>query len=641
MNNKFDFAGWATKNDILCADGRTIRDGAFRENDGQTVPLVYQHQHNDPKNVLGHALLEYRPGEGMYCYAKCNNTENGQLVKEAVAHKDLTSFSIYANHLQQHGGDVVHGRIREVSVVLAGANDGAVIEYPTLAHSGEIAYDEAIISAAPEGIELAHAEEEVKEKMEDTKNKASEEKEESEETVKDVFDTLDEKQKKVVYFMIGQALENSNSDIKHSDNEEEDTTLTHNVFDQADGTAATVITKEDMKQIFADGKRLGSLKDSVMQHMDDNEALSHAFGDVPGVGGTDYGITNIDYLFPEAKRLDNGAPEFLRRPDDWVSVVMSGVHHSGFSRIKSMYANITADEARARGFTKGKKKLEEVFTLLKRVTTPQTVYKKQKLDRDDILDITDFSVVAWIKGEMRLMLDEELARAYLIGDGRSAAADDKIHEDHIRPIATDDGLFTISATVNAGNDEFDTAKNFIKAAIRARKNYKGSGNPILFTTEDLLSSMLMLTDDIGRDLYKTEAELATKLRVSRIVTVPVMEGFNVSGKGYLLGLIVNLNDYNVGADKGGAVSMFEDFDIDYNQEKYLIETRCSGAMIKPFSAIALWTSTNNIGPTYTEVTPAEGDNPSMEGWYEQSASGNYFLTSDSTVVALKTYYSKS
>ena len=644
---KPDFEGWATKNDLLCSDGRTIRKDAFAHMDGAEVPLVWMHQHDDPMYVLGHAQLSNRE-EGVWTKGFFNETERGKVARELVHNGDIVGMSIWANHLKQNGGDVLHGDIKEVSLVLARANPGALIEFPVIAHGDELEEEAKIFTG--EALTISHADDEDEEKKpEDPKeDKKVAEKDTKERTVGDVLNEFTEEQKKVVYYLIGQAVEDAkkgsgeeDDEMKHSDNDEGDDVMRTNVFDRETAPASAVLSHDDMQQIFADAKRLGSLKDSVLQHMEDNDVLAHAFGDVPGVGGTDYGIANIDYLFPEAKTINNGAPEFLRRPDSWVSVVMNGVHHTGFSRVKSIFANITADEARARGFTKGKKKIEEVFTLLKRKTTPQTVYKKQKLDRDDILDITDFSVVAWIKGEMRLQLDEELARAYLIGDGRSSAADDKIHEDNIRPIATDDGLYTISATVTAGADEEATAKNFIKAAIRARKNYKGSGNPILFTTEDVLTSMLMLTDDIGRDLYPTEASLATKLRVSRIVTVPVMEGYNVSGKGNLMGLIVNLNDYNVGADKGGQVSMFEDFDIDYNQEKYLIETRCSGALVKPFSAIALWTAATNIGPTYETVSPVGTEDPSAEGWYEKSALNNYFLSSDTEVDSDKTYYTKA
>ncbi len=625
MGEQFDFAGWATKNDILCADGRTIRDGAFKENDGQTVPLVYQHQHNDPKNVLGHALLEYRPGEGMYCWAKCNDTENGQLVKKAVAHKDLTSFSIYANNLTQHGGDVVHGKIREVSVVLAGANDGAVIEYPVLAHSGEIAYDEAIIYAAPEGFELAHADEnsneeekesvveekevkmpeddqapedvkgESKEKEPELKHTADEEEKpaEGEKTVKDVFDTLTEEQKKVVYFMIGQALEDAKAEAKHSiDNEyEEDTTLTHNVFDQ-EQAQGSVLSHADVSALLDEAKRnkVGSLKEMLRDRFEDNEELMHSI-DTTGMtvssGNQTYGFNDAGMLFPEYRTFQD-QPEFIKRDTDWVAKVMSAVKHSPFSRVKSVYANLTEADARAKGYIKAHQKSNEVFSLLKRTTDPQTVYKHQKMDRDDVIDITDFDVIAWLKSEMRLMLDEEIARAILIGDGRDVASDDKISETHVRSVANDAPLFNIKVNVTTehGSDPATKAKAAIDAIIRARKNYKGSGNPTFFTTEDVLSEMLLLKNDIGDYMYDSVEQLATRLRVKEIVPVEVMESTTVDGKA-LMGVIVNLADYNVGSDKGGAVSLFDDFDIDYNQYKYLIETRISGALVKPYSAMTI------------------------------------------------------
>ena len=649
MGEKFDFAGWATKNDILCADGRTIRDGAFKENDGQTVPLVYQHQHNDPKNVLGHALLEYRPGEGMYCFAKCNDTENGQLVKKAVAHGDLTSFSIYANQLTQHGGDVVHGRIREVSVVLAGANDGAVIEYPVLAHSGEVAYDEAIIYAAPDGLELTHAdnkepEKEEKESVADEK-KPEEEKKDSEQTVKDVFDTLTEEQKKVVYFMIGQALEDAKgesknedededevkhsadeeekkddgektvkdvfdtlteeqknvvyfmigqaledakAEAKHSITDEEDTTVTHNIFD-TDKAQGAFMSHADQSALLDDAKRnkVGSLREMLRDRFEGNDELMHAIDETGMTGPSSdtssqtYGFRDPDMLFPDYRSL-NVPPEFIKRDTDWVAKVMSSVKHSPFSRIKSVYANITEADARAKGYIKGNQKTNEIFKLLKRTTDPQTIYKHQKMDRDDIVDITDFDVVAWIKSEMRLMLDEEIARAILIGDGRDDSSDDKINVNHVRPVALDVPLFNIKVNVTDPTD----AGDIIDSIIRARKGYKGSGVPTLFTTEDVLSEMLLLKDDIGHYLYDSVAQLATRLRVKEIVTVEAMEGAVADNK-QILGVIVNLADYNVGSDKGGAVNLFDDFDIDYNQYKYLIETRISGALIKPYSAMTI------------------------------------------------------
>lgn len=572
---RFDFSGWATRNNLKCSDGRTIRKDAFKDNNGQKVPLVWNHQHNEPFNVLGHALLENRE-EGVYAYCAFNDTEAGQNAKRLVEHGDVSALSIYANQLKQHGGDVIHGSIREVSLVLAGANPGAFID--SIICHGEESEEEAIIYTG-EDISLSHADnEEIKEEkpMEDTKKV---ENKTDNKTVKDVFDTLTEEQKTVVYALIGQALESAGKTDDNDDNDEyddeEDNNMKHNVFDQDEMMQGNVLSHSDMEEIFSDAKRTGSLKESF---------LAHAVGT--------YGIDAIDTLFPEPKSM-NTPPEFIKRDTNWVAGVINGVHHTPFSRIKSMFANITEDEARAKGYIKGKLKKEEVFTLLKRTTTPTTIYKKQKLDRDDIIDITDFDVVAWIKSEMRMMLDEEIARAILVGDGRLTSDDDHINEANIRPIWKDDDLYTIKTkiTVGAAATDDDKAKAVIKAAVKSRKNYKGSGNPVLYTTEDFLTNCLLLEDTQGYRLYKSEQDVATAMRVSRIVTVPVMENLtrtdSESKERTLVGIIVNLNDYNVGADKGGAVNMFDDFDIDYNQQKYLMETRCSGALIKPYSAIAL------------------------------------------------------
>ena len=572
---RFDFSGWATRNNLKCSDGRTIRKDAFKDNNGQKVPLVWNHQHNDPLNVLGHALLENRD-EGVYAYCSLNDTEAGQNAKRLIEHGDVSALSIYANQLKQHGGDVIHGSIREVSLVLAGAKPGAFID--SIICHGEESEEEAIIYTG-EDISLSHADnEEMKEEkpMEDTKKV---ENKTDNKTVKDVFDTLTEEQKTVVYALIGQALESTGKTDDNDDNDEyddeEDNNMKHNVFDQDEMMQGNVLSHSDMEEIFSDAKRTGSLKESF---------LAHAVGT--------YGIDAIDTLFPEPKSM-NTPPEFIKRDTNWVAGVINGVHHTPFSRIKSMFANITEDEARAKGYIKGKLKKEEVFTLLKRTTTPTTIYKKQKLDRDDIIDITDFDVVAWIKSEMRMMLDEEIARAILVGDGRLTSDDDHINEANIRPIWKDDDLYTIKTkiTVGASATDDDKAKAVIKAAVKSRKNYKGSGNPVLYTTEDFLTNCLLLEDTQGYRLYKSEQDVATAMRVSRIVTVPVMENLtrtdSESKERTLVGIIVNLNDYNVGADKGGAVNMFDDFDIDYNQQKYLMETRCSGALIKPYSAIAL------------------------------------------------------
>lgn len=585
-----DFSGWATRNDLKCSDGRVIRRDAFKHDDGIKVPLVWNHQHNDPRNVLGHAWLENRP-EGVYTYGFFNDSESGEIGKILVKHGDICALSIYANQLQQRGCDVLHGEIREVSLVHAGANPGAFID--SMLKHGEDSDDEAIIYTGMP-LYLSHSDADKQEdKTDDGEKKETSEKKDDpekktdsdeEKTVADVINSMTEEQKNVMYAMIGQAMEDQGeSDPESEDNNDDNSkggtnTMKHNVFDKDDRQKENVlvhsdgseVSSEEISTIFGDIKRYGSLKDSVLAH----------------------GIDNVDYLFPDAQTLAN-TPEFIQRDTGWVKKVMSGVHHTPFSRIKSIFADITEDDARAKGYFKGKLKKEEVFGLLKRTTTPTTVYKKQKMDRDDVVDITDFDVVAWLKSEMRMMLDEELARAYLIGDGRLASSDDKINEQNIRPILKDEELYTIQATVSVQSSatEDDKAREFICTAIKARKNYKGSGQPTLYTTEDVLTDCLLLTDTTGRDLYADVAQLAKKLRVKEIVTVPVMEGVNGKNGGALMGIIVNLADYNVGADRGGAVNMFDDFDIDYNQQKYLIETRCSGALIKPYSAIALELST--------------------------------------------------
>lgn len=605
MAEKFDFGGYATKNDLKCADGRTIRKNAFAECDGLTVPLVWQHKHGGPDSVLGHALLKNRE-DGVYTYGTFNDTEAGKNAKELVRHGDVKALSIYANQLVQKGGDVLHGMIREVSLCLAGANPGARIEELSFEHAFDEDSDdfEALVFNG-DNIELQHAEEEKKEEPKETpKEEAKEEKpmanETKEKTVKDVFDELTEEQKNVVYYMIGQALEQNGDKADDKDEEEEE--VKHNLFegDTYENTLTHADVAAAMDQVLKDGRKFGTLKDSYEHHMTEG-VLAHAVDTtgmtVPTVSNADYGnpesqnyvgygINDSSFLFPEARTLNN-IPEFIKRDTDWVATVMNGVHKTPFSRIKSVFANITEDEARAKGYIKGNLKKNEFFSLMKRTTVPQTIYKKQKMDRDDVVDITDFDVVAWIKSEMRLMLNEELARAILIGDDRLISDEDKISEEHIRPIANDAALFSIKATVTEGATEEATAKNFMKAALRARKNYKGSGNPTLFTTEDVLTSMLLIEDGIGHTLYRSEAELATALRVRNIVTVPVMEGFKDASGNEVMGIIVNLADYNVGADKGGEINMFDDFNIDYNQYIYLIETRCSGALVKPYSAIVL------------------------------------------------------
>lgn len=618
MGNTYDFAGWATKANLLCSDGRVIRKNAFEECDGIKVPLVWNHQHNKPEEVLGHAMLENRE-EGVYAYCSFNDTDAGQNAKLLVQHGDINQLSIYANKLKQQGCNVIHGVIREVSLVLAGANPGAYIE--SVMMHGEDSYEEGTIYTGEDFdyvAPLTHSDNSKKgeeEMAEETKK--PETKDESEETVADVFNTLSEKQKNAVYAIIGQAIEDasegdSEDEVKHSKDEsdeedDEDETvedvfntlnekqkkvvyaligqalegkeadeddeggeedMKHNVFDQETNNQ-DVLTHADMEAIMDDARRGGSLKDAVLQH----------------------GIEDIEYLFPDAQAIDK-VPGFIKRDDTWVSEIMKSVHHTPFSRIKSVFADLTEADARAKGYIKGNLKVEELFTLLKRVTTPTTIYKKQKLDRDDIIDITDFDVVAWLKTEMRMMLDEEIARAVLVGDGRSSSSNDKINEQNVRPIWTDDDVYTVKATVSLAADanEDVKAKSFIKAAIRSRKNYKGSGNPTMFISEDMLTNCLLLEDTNGRVIYDTIDKLATALRVKKIVPVPVMENLTrtVGANTHeLAGIYVNMADYNIGADKGGAVNMFDDFDIDYNQQKYLIETRCSGALTVPFSAVAI------------------------------------------------------
>lgn len=570
--SKYDFSGYATKVGLKCSDGRTILQNAFQHDDGQTVPLVWQHLHNEPGNILGHAVLENRK-DGVYAYCSLNNSANAQDAKEAIAHGDIKALSIYANSLIEKGKDVVHGAIREVSLVIAGANPEAYIDNLAFQHAdGSVVADEAeaIICAyddiqhdatgSDEDPALAHA---------DAKKKG-----EDDRTLADVFETLNEEQKTVVYAMLAHALEDSADDggeTKHS-NIKGDSEMKKNIFDQsAPEEKKNVLSHDALKTILADAQRCGSLKEAFLAH-------------------AEYGIENIDYLFPDAKTV-SPTPAYIKRDTDWVKDIFGAAHHSPFARIKSVAADITADEARAKGYQKGKRKMEEVITLLKRVTSPTTVYKKQKLDRDDIVDITDIDVVAWLKLEMRMMLEEEIARAILVGDGRSSASDDKINESNIRPIYSDDDLYSVKVLFDA---DMTTSKQ-IDSMILARKDYKGSGNPVFFSTPDAVGNMLLLKDSTGRRLYNTINDLAAALRVNKIVEVPVLEnvvrtitpsdGTNPGVGAELVGIEVNMKDYYVGADKGGAVNMFDDFDIDYNQYKYLIETRCSGALVLPYSAL--------------------------------------------------------
>ena len=609
MAIKADFSGWATKANMLCSDGRTILQNAFSECDGKTVPVVWNHEHNDPNAVLGHALLENR-ADGVYAFITFNDTDSGQNAKKLVQHKDVDRLSIYANKLVQRGGDVIHGIIREVSLVLAGANPGAVID-TVIAHGEDSEIEGYIMSGEYiENIDTLSHSDDSEDKNENSKGekavatvtkntsgKADGEKtvadvfntlteeqktvvyamigqaleeagvdtdedddenvqhsaEDDDETVADVFNTLTDKQKTVVYAMIGQALEEAGVDTDDEDDDENEggsNNMQHNAVDQETNTQEQeVLSHSEMMEIFDEAKRNGSLADTVLQH----------------------GITNIDYMFPDAKTVDN-VPGFIKREDTWVTEVMNGVHKTPFSRIKSVFADITEDEARAKGYVKGNQKTDEVFKMLKRTTTPTTVYKKQSLDRDDMIDITDFDVVSWLKTEMRTMLNEELARAILVGDGRGSSVADKINEGNIRPIWTDDDVYTVKAAVpitKATTDE-EKARAFVKACIKSRKNYKGSGNPVMYMSEDMLTNCLLLEDTNQRVIYDTVEKLATALRVSKIVPVPVMEDLQrVKGDSthFLGGIYVNLSDYNVGADKGGAVNMFDDFDIDYNKQK--------------------------------------------------------------------------
>ena len=588
----YDFAGYATRYGVPCADGRIIDKTAFLQNNGKKVPLVYNHQHNDISSVLGHAFLECRD-DGVYAYGYFNDTDNGVEAKNQVIHGDLDSLSIWANRLQESGNPprkhVAHGDIKELSLVLAGANPGAFIE-EIVAHSDEEGYEAFIYSG--DSLELNHSEGET-EKEDKPMADTNKEQEPESKSAKEVFDEMTEEQKQVAIAIAGQAVEEAlkerGIDPEKDDDDEGGEEMGHSCFDNT-GEDTNVLSHDDMVTIVKEAEKTGRMSDAFLAH----------------------GIENIEYLFPDAQTI-NGAPDFIKRNDEWVNDVMNNVHHTPFSRIKSVFADITEDEARAKGYIKGKLKKEEVFSLLKRTTTPQTIYKKQKIDRDDYIDIVDLDVVAWIKTEMRMMLDEEIARAILVGDGRLASSDDKISEDHIRPIWTDADLYTIKAAVNITKDSTsaEIAKAFIVEAIRSRVQYKGSGTPTLYAPDTIITECLLLEDKNGRMIYDTLDKLATVLRVSKIVTVPVMENLARTKETFtykLLGIIVNLKDYNVGADKGGAVNMFDDFDIDYNAMKYLIETRCSGAMIKPYGAIAIETKIATSELSKASSTSGQGGN---------------------------------
>jgi len=638
---KFDFGGYATKNNLKCADGRTIRKDAFIDCDGMKVPLVWAHKHDDPGKVLGHAILENRE-DGVYTYGSFNETESGKNAKELVKHGDVRALSIYANQLVQKGGDVIHGMIREVSLCLAGANPGARIEELSFEHSYDEDCDdfEALLFNG-ENIVIEHSDDDDKkeakketaeEKNEDEKEKTEEDKkeeaevltdskkketealehaeDESEETVKDVYDAMTDKQKKVVQFLVGQAIAE-----KEEDNKEEDD-VSHNLFENNAGNEAVLAhaaMQEAIDTVIKEGPKYGSLRKSYEHHMQEGGALAHAV-DTTGLTVPEmtnqqyanslpnrigYGINGLEFLFPEAHEL-NDLPEFVKRETTWVDQVLAGVKKYPWARIKTTFANITEDEARAKGYLKGNLKKEEFFSLMKRESSPTTVYKKQKFDRDDLIDLAKPAVVAWVKTEMRMMLNEELARAILIGDGRPVSSEDKIFEDKIRPIVSDVDFFTVKQYVAPGADDEETAKKAIKAIIKARKFYKGTGSPTFYTTEDWLTNMLLVEDSIGRRLYDTEAQVSSAIRARNIVPCELLENYTDAQGRELIGILVNLNDYGVGTDKGGEVTMFDDFDIDYNQFKYLIETRCSGMLMKPYSAIAVFKSNSGSGTTTTD-----------------------------------------
>ncbi len=591
VNFDYDCSGWATKANVQCYDGLVIAQDAFKECSGKVVPMVYNHDHSNVENVIGHCLLENRPG-GMYCYAKFNDTDTGKTARACVENGDLNAFSIFANGLTKVGNTVKHGFIREVSLVLAGCNPGALID-EVVKHSADEDYEggEAFIYN-DEGLSLTHGMDPDGNPLEELTHSAdsgdaapgkakqedagmADEKNDGK-TLEDVYNSMTDEQKECCHALVGLALEER--DGEENNNGEEDETVKHNVFDKDSNQTVLKHSIDDINKVVKTAKSSGTMK----------AAFENAGIETSEIDAISHGIDNIDWLFPEDHLLDN-PPRIIDKPDDWVSVVMGGVHHIPFSRFKSMFADLTEDDARAKGYIKGNFKKEEVFGLLRRSTSPTTVYKKQKLDRDDVIDITSFDVVAWLKNEMRYKLNKELALSYLLGDGRLAASEDKIDENCIRPIFNDADLFTIKVQVKttgltAVEDKY---KALIKQILRSRKEYRGTGSPTLFTTEDALTEMLLLEDGIGHALYADEAALARKLRVSKIVTIPEMEGRKGAKGGDLVAVIVNLADYTVGADKGGAVSMFDDFDIDFNAQKYLIETRCSGALTTPFSAMAV------------------------------------------------------
>ncbi len=682
---KPDFSGWATKYGIKCSDGRTILNGAFADMDGKKVPMIYGHIHDDPDMILGHAILYSRP-EGIWAEGFFNRNPKALCIKEALANEDIEGLSIYANELKHvNGRQVQHGNIRELSVVLAGANKGATIENVLLAHGDMldelddecIVYndDEPLMHSEDEAKEQkqekeeeakaeekpeegkkaeekseAPAEEEGKAKEEEASKEDDEEKElqhsdeegEDDDDPQAIWDSMNPKQQELCEYLVAQA--EAGNEAEHSENEEDDD-MKENVFDRNKKTHPDdFLSHADQKEIIERGIALGSMRAAWKEALENNETLSHDVFNDDGSKQT-YGIANIDYLFPDYTEL-NPTPEFIRRPDDWVNVVLNGVHKTPKARLRTTVANITMEEARAKGYTKGDKKDAEVFNLLRRTVDPQTIYKYQELDQDDVIDIDDFDVIAWMKAEMRIMLNEEVARAILIGDGRLYNDKYKIKEDHIKPIVSDDDLYAIKVTVKAGTDSdpdvaaAQTAKNTIRAIIKNRKYYKGSGNLVYFTSEDWLCEALLLEDGFGHELYADATALAKKLRVNRIVTVPFMEDLEVDGQ-KVVGIAVDLSDYVTGTNRRGKITFFDDFDIEYNKNQYLIETRLSGMLRKPFSAMVAKVATNTYaGPHYDAAEPVGSENPASEGWYEKEGS-IYRKTKDATVKQGKTYYVRS
>ena len=685
---KPDFSGWATKFGIKCTDGRTILKGAFSNDNGKKVPIVFQHIHDDPDMVLGHAILYERP-EGMWAEGYLNNNPKAERVKECLRNEDIDGLSIFANHLKHiNGKEVAHGNIKELSVVLAGANMGATIQNVMLAHGDGLwdeLEDEAIIFYEMPDEFLSHAdrkdedeEEEEEEEAdesgadedeEDSDSESESEEEEDEDvekdrkklqhaddeggeesgkTVKEIFDSMTEEQKNVCYFLIGQAQkgeagdeeddEAAEHDDLDEDDDEEDEPMRKKAFEQNNHVPAEILSHDDMKAIIQRGIKLGSMRQAWEEALENNDTLSHSVYNDDGTEQT-YGVANIDYLFPDYTEL-NDTPEMIQRDNDWVNVILNGVRKTPKARLRTTFANITMEEARAKGYAKGDQKDPEVFSLLRRTVDPQTIYKYQELDQDDFIDLDDFNVIAWMKAEMRLMLNEEIARAILLGDGRDVLSKYKIKEDHIKPIVNDADLFTVKVSVTPGQDDAATAKNAIRAMIKNRKNYKGSGNLVFFTSEDALSEWLLLEDGFGKELYADSAALAKKLRVQKIVTCPFLEDFTVDGQ-KVLGIAVDLSDYVTGTNRRGEIKFFDDFDIEFNKNQFLIETRLSGMLRRPFSAMVMMVSTQSKGgPHYDEVEPVGSENPRSEGWYEKEGIV-YKRTLDTTVNSDKTYYARS